>query len=104
MKAIERYTLSDFSWLRDRMSEDEWGMFQIQVGLEIAAASRNALVSHPDKARLDWLDEHKVSVEHTVDERKEFFVWDYDRQKPVYSRTVRGAIDRDMKRAKKRKP
>ena len=104
MKTVERYALSDFSWLRDRMSEDEWNMLQIQIGLEIAAAQRDAMAEHPDKARLDWLDEHKVSVEHTFDKhRGEFFTWSNTYNKPLYSKTVRGAIDKDMKQVKKKR-
>ena len=71
----------------------------VQVQMDAWAKAR-----HLDKARLDWLDEHKISVECTVDGHKgEFFTWSDSYKKPLYSKTVRGAIDRDMKQAEKKR-
>jgi hypothetical protein len=57
---------------------------------------------YTDKERLDWLQNHgqPISVEVTVDNRREWFCW-YDVMKePHHSRTIRGAIDAAMRRDK----
>lgn len=46
-----------------------------------------------DKMRLDFLDRESVSLERTLDSRKEWMVFDWHKMKPVYRKRVRSVID-----------